>query len=406
LKRFTGSDTGSSPRNRLSLRVKLFLAILLVALVCVAASAVLSNVLSQRQIGEFVREQGLETPATGTAPGSSTTPYPPGAPGAQPAPGSPGTQVPGQPPPPPPRPRNINLSFLLAGALGLVLALTLSYTLAGRISRPLSKLTAAARRITGGNYGERLDVGGGVEVAELEDALNSLTEGLQRNEKLRSNMVEDIAHELRNPLATLRGQLEMLQAGRIECDRELADSLMEDALLLSRLVEDLRQLSLVEAGQLELDIQPVAVDDAVREVLARFETEASTRGVPIGHTVASDLPAVMADRLRLAQVLGNLVGNSLTHTPAGGSVTVGASLQDGAVVLSVSDTGAGISAEELPFIFERFYRADRSRARATGGAGLGLSIARSLVEAQGGQIWAESETGEGTTIFFTLPAVT
>ena len=121
--------------------VKLFLAILLVALVCVAASAVLSNVLSQRQIGEFVREQGLETPATGTAPGSSTTPY------------SPGTQVPGQPPPPPPRPRNINLSFLLAGALGLVLALTLSYTLAGRISRPLSKLTAAARRITGGNYG-------------------------------------------------------------------------------------------------------------------------------------------------------------------------------------------------------------------------------------------------------------
>ena len=329
MKRSTGSDTGSSPINRLSLRVKLFLAILLVALVCVAASAVLSNVLSQRQIGEFVREQGLETPATGTAPGSSTTPY------------SPGTQVPGQPPPPPPRPRNINLSFLLAGALGLVLALTLSYTLAGRISRPLSKLTAAARRITGGDYGERLDVGGGVEVAELEDALNSLTEGLQRNEKLRSNMVEDIAHELRNPLATLRGQLEMLQAGRIECDRELADSLMEDALLLSRLVEDLRQLSLVEAGQLELDIQPVAVDDAVREVLARFETEASTRGVPMGHSVASDLPAVRADRLRLAQVLGNLVGNSLTHTPAGGSVTVGASLQDGAVVVSVSSGKCG-----------------------------------------------------------------
>jgi signal transduction histidine kinase len=367
------------------------------------ASALLSNILSHRQIGQFVRERELQEQRQGTTstpnnPGTTLSPNNPVVPPGVPLPGA-------QPqPPPPPGPRNLNWSFVIAGFLGLALALILSYTLSDRISKPLSKLAAATRGIARGDYGERAHVSGGVEVEELEEAFNSLAESLERNEKLRNNRVEDVAHELRNPLATLRGQLELLQDGRIECDRELVDSLMEDATLLSRLVEDLRQLSMVEAGQLQLDLEQLGVEEALRDVASRFENEASMKKTKLGVELAPDLPPIKADRTRLAQVLGNLVGNSITHTQSGGSIEVGAGRIGDDVVISVTDDGAGIDSEELPFVFERFYRADRSRTRETGGAGLGLSIAKSLVEAQGGSIWAESEgAGKGTAVHFTLP---
>jgi len=365
-------------KRRLSLRVTLFLVILLVALVCIVASALLSNYLSHREIGQFVQEHQQELQPVNPAPGR-------------------------QHPPPPPGPRNINLSFILAGVLGLVLALVLSLVLAGRISKPLSGLTGATRKITSGDYSERVSVGGAKEVEELGEAFNKLAESLDRNEELRKNMVADIAHELRNPLATLRGQLELLQDGKIDCDREAIDSLMEDAVMLSRLVEDLRQLSLVEAGKLDLDFGPVDIDELLGEVASRMRHETSQNGITLSIEVAEGVPAARADHVRTAQVLRNLVSNSVVHTPAGGSVSLAAEKSGGKVIVSITDTGAGISSEELPFIFERFYRTDKSRSRSTGGAGLGLSIARSLVEAQGGRTWIESEVGKGTTIYFSLP---
>lgn len=406
---FTESATGSKPRKRFSLRVKLFLIILGVALLCIVASAVISNLLSHRQIDQFVREEGLYPPpglqsSSPTGQQQGTLPQPPST---QPQQGNIGEQLgqqpPGEPLPPPPEPKYLNWSFVLAGMLGVVLALVLSLILARRISKPLSNLTSASREITEGNYNERVDVGGGVEVEELGHAFNTLAESLERNEKLRKNMIADIAHELRNPLATLRGQLELVQDGKVPASRETIDSLMEDAELLSRLVDDLRQLSLVEAGQLELDLVAVEVGEPITSVAARFEHDAAERGVELAVDIPVDLPRVKADQHRVEQVLGNLVKNGLTATHTGGSIKLGAFSRQGEVVFTVADTGPGIDPDELPYIFERFYRADRSRARATGGAGLGLSIAKSLVEAHGGRIWAESEIDKGTVISFTVP---
>jgi two-component system sensor histidine kinase BaeS len=387
-------------KKRLSLRVTLFIAILCVALVCVLASAVLSGYLSNRQIGQFVQEHRtdlLPEYYPRTAVPNQNPNVPPNLnqalpPGARPAVN----------PPLPPRPTNINVGFIIAGVLGLVLALLLSFFIAGRISRPLSRLTDATARVAGGDYEGRVPLGGGKEVEELGEAFNSLAGSLERTERLRRNMVADISHELRNPLATLRGQIELMQDGKIPCDRESVDSLMDDVLMLTRIVEDLRQLSQADSGQMEFELRPVDPAQIVRDVTARFEREAASRGVGL-LTSAEDLPPVNADPGRLAQVLGNLVANSMKHTPAGGTISIAARQSIGAVRFSVEDTGGGVSGEELPFIFDRFYRTDKSRARATGGAGLGLSIAKSFVIWMGGTVWAESEEGKGTTIQFTIP---
>ncbi len=371
----------------------------------------ISNVLAHRQIGDLVRriENEFNTSAPQTVVPGYPNPYQPGSPNnpTQIQPGIPGYpfqfQNPGQAPPPPRSPRNLNLSFILAGILGLFLALVLGFALAGRISSPLAKLTKASKNLMEGEYSTQVHVSGGKEVEELTDAFNSLSQNLETNELLRKNMVADIAHELRNPLATLKGQIELLQDGKVEPTREALDSLAEDAELLSCLVEDLRQLSIAEAGKLELELAPVAPAEVLEESRSRFENEANSKEIELATRAAEDLPSVDADRLRVAQVLANLVNNSLRHTPRGGRVTLSAELSGDEVLFSVEDTGIGVGEDELPYLFERFYRADSSRTRATGGAGLGLSIARSLVKAHGGRIWAQSTLGIGTTIHFTLP---
>jgi len=380
LKRFTVSGTGSRRKKRISLRAQLFITIFLIALLCMLVSAVVSNMLAHWRIEEFVEEHASELQPSGEPPFTV------------------------EPPPPfRPRPSYVNLSFIIAGSLGLVLALLLSTLLARRISRPLSDLASATRKIAAGDYTDRVNVDGGMEVEELEEAFNTLTESLARNEELRRNMVADAAHELRNPLATLRGNLELLQDGKINYDKDAIGSLLEDVILLSRLVEDLRQLSLAEAGQLELDMTAVNVEDSLKDLLSRFQREASANQISIEVEAAPDLPRVRADRFRIDQVLRNLVSNSIRHTPDGGRITIGAALSGDEVLFHVADTGPGISPGEIPYVFERFYRADKSRARTTGGAGLGLSIARSIVEMHGGHIWAESESGKGTEIYFTVP---
>jgi len=372
LKRSTGSGTGSGRRNRSSLRFKLFIAIISVALACVLVSALLSGLVTRHQMRKWEDDADRET--GGMDRGRKN--------GAQ--------QV-------------VTLGFITAGLLGLLLAFVLSYVLAYRISKPLSELTRATGSMAEGDYTGRVNVSGEREVEELADAFNSLSDSLESNEALRKNMVADIAHELRSPIATIRAQLEAVEDGVIEADRSTVDSLMEDTVMLTRLVEDLQQLSMIESGQLELDLVPLDPGETARRATSRFESELGAGGIELGVEVSEGLPRVKADQLRIAQVLGNLLKNSIMHTAEGGGVTVEVEESGGEVVFSVSDTGTGIEEDELPMIFERFYRPDRSRARATGGAGLGLSIARSLVEAQGGRIWAESEPGKGTTVLFTVP---
>ena len=277
--------------------------------------------------------------------------------------------------------------------------------MARRISRPVSTLTSATSTIAGGRYGTKVDVSGGREIEELADAVNTLSVGLERNEKLRKNMVADIAHELRTPLTTLQADVEAIIDGLVDPDPTVLGNLLGDIKVLTRLVEDLQQLSLAEAGQLKLEPSSIQPEELVDEVQKRFANEFSAKGISLDVGVDSGLPMVSVDPLRIAQVLGNLVKNSLVYTPEGGFVRIRASRSGPDVMISVTDNGPGIPDDELPFIFERFCRLDRSRSRKTGGSGLGLTIAKTIVTAHGGRIWAESEVGKGTTITFSLSPV-
>jgi signal transduction histidine kinase len=214
-------------------------------------------------------------------------------------------------------------------------------------------------------------------------------------------MVSDVAHELRTPLTNIRCQIESLQDGLVTADRAALDSLHDETMLLSRLVEDLQELSLAEAGGIRLDLTRVSVDDAVRSAAGAIAPRAREANVRLV-IEPGEAPEARADPNRVAQVLRILLDNAVAHTPSGGEIRVRTLAAEG-VRVEVSDTGAGIPREHLPHIFERFYRADPSRARETGGAGLGLAIARQLAQAQGGSISVESDPGRGTTFTVTLP---
>jgi signal transduction histidine kinase len=322
------------------------------------------------------------------------------------------------PPPPPLRVEpesvgflaSVNRTLLLIAVVAGLGAVLLILGLSRRILAPVEALTAAVRRMEAGDLSQRVEVTSRDEIGELAQAFNSMADGLARFEELRRNMVTDVAHELRTPLSNIRGYLEALQDGVIEPERGIIDSLHGEAMLLNHLVDDLQDLSLAEAGHLKLERQPVAladiVDRAVEAVRPRVEAERVTVQVDLPEDLLVDV-----DPQRMGQVLRNLLENALTHTPPDGEIAIAARAacpepgrREGQwVEVSVRDTGSGIAAEDLPYVFERFYRADKSRSRATGGAGLGLAIARQLVEAHGGRIWVESTEREGSTFTFALP---
>jgi signal transduction histidine kinase len=298
---------------------------------------------------------------------------------------------------------SINRALLLAAGVAGLAAVLLTEGLSRRILRPVETLTAAARRMERGDLSQRVGVQSNDEIGELAQAFNAMADGLARLEELRRNMVSDVAHELRTPLSNIQGYLEALQDGVVEPKREVIDSLHEEAMLLNRLVDDLQELALAEAGKLKLERQPVAPADLVNRALEAARPRARAEGVTLRSDLPEDSPLVDVDPQRIGQVLGNLLSNALTHTSSGGEVAVVARVGESEVELSVRDTGEGVSPEHLPYIFERFYRADKSRSRATGGTGLGLSIAKQLVEAHGGTIGVESTPGEGSAFWFTLP---
>ncbi len=286
---------------------------------------------------------------------------------------------------------------LLAGALGLLLGLILSRNL----TAPLRRLAAAARAVADGDLGQQVQVEGSAEIAEVGQAFNEMTRALAASEQQRQNMVADIAHELRSPLSVIQGNLQAILDDVYPLDKAEISRIYDETRLLGRLVDDLRELALADAGQLRLDIRPFALEEVVSATVGSLSLAAEAQQVRLTAELPKDLPPVRADADRVAQVLRNLLLNALRHTPPGGKVTVAAQTQDDMVEISVADTGEGIAAEDLPHVFERFWRADR--ARSGGGSGLGLSVAQSLVEAQGGRIWAESVQGVGSVFRFTLP---
>jgi signal transduction histidine kinase len=281
-----------------------------------------------------------------------------------------------------------------AGLLGLRRAL-----------KPIEALTAAARRMEGGDRDARVVVHTRDEIGELAHAFNAMADSVARTERLRRDLVSDVAHELRTPLTNLRCQIEALQDGLTTADPRALASLHEETLLLGRLIEDLQQLALAEAGQLRLVLSPLDVREAAQSTLEALAARAASDGVTLTNEVPNGLPPVQADPERVGQILRNLLDNALRHAPEGGHVSVGARQVEGAIELFVRDDGPGIAAEHLPNLFERFYRTDASRARATGGSGLGLAIVRQLVTAHGGRVRVESTPGQGATCFFTLPIV-
>ena len=299
--------------------------------------------------------------------------------------------------------RAIGRFFLWGGLLAVALALLLTFILSRRILAPVKALTQAARRLGKGDFSQRVPSKDKGEVGELAQSFNSMADDLERAEQLRRNMVADVAHELRTPLSNLGGYLEAIRDGVLKPDSETIHSLDEEASLLSRLVDDLQELSLADAGELKLICEKEAIARLIKQAAAALQPQAAAKGVTISESLPDRLPPVNIDSQRIRQVLRNLIENAVAHTNQGDSITVTAWQQDSQVKISVADTGEGIPAEDLPNIFERFYRVDKSRTRATGGSGLGLTIAKRLVEAHGGKIEVESEPGKGSTFTFIIP---
>jgi len=297
----------------------------------------------------------------------------------------------------------IGLFFIWGGLIAVAIALVITFFLSRRILAPVRALTSAARRLGRGDFSQRVQVKDRSELGELADTFNSMAGDLERAEQLQRNMVADVAHELRTPLSNIRGYLEAVRDGVIKPDAAIIRSLDEEATLLSRLVDDLQELSLAEAGELKLICQAGNIGELIKQTVAGVQAQAAAKGLSVSIEMPDKLPPVNIDSHRISQVLRNLLDNALAHTAKGGTITVTAKQEGSWVEVAVIDTGEGIPAEDLPNIFERLYRVDKSRARATGGSGLGLTIAKRLVEAHGGEIKAISELGKGSCFSFTIP---
>jgi signal transduction histidine kinase len=292
--------------------------------------------------------------------------------------------------------------FLLAGAIAAAIALVLARWLARGMTQPLRDMAQAARRMETGDYAQRVHTTSRDEVGQLATAFNRMGAELESLERLRRELVANVSHELKTPISALRAHLENLLDGVEEPDRETLQVMLTQSERLSRLVDQLLDLSRLESGELPLRREGVPLRRLVAEVLSEVEVVRSGREVRVEDRVPDDIPPVFADRERLHQVLFNLLDNAVRLTPPGGEVVVSAHRVDGRCEVSVADTGPGIPAEHLPRLFERFYRVDTARARDDGGTGIGLAIARSVVEAHGGRIRAESEVGKGSVFTFDL----
>ncbi len=296
--------------------------------------------------------------------------------------------------------RGVLLAGLVAGVLGLLLAFGLAYTLL----RPVRDLTLASQNLAQGDLSQRVEIHGKDEMATLGQAFNHMADSLQQAEESRRIMTADIAHELRTPLAVQRANLEALQDGVYPLTVENLSPVVEQNHLLTHLVEDLRTLALADAGQIELECIPTDLPALVQRVVEQFQPQAAKNQVSL-HFSSPAIPMqlISLDPIRLEQMLTNLLSNALRYTPQAGQIEVAINQLPKFARLTVRDTGPGIPQDALPFIFERFYRADKSRSRAEGGSGLGLAIARNLARAHGGDLTATNHASGGAFFTLTLP---
>ena len=298
--------------------------------------------------------------------------------------------------------RSLWWTGLAAAAAGILLVSLMSR----RILAPVQRLNAAARRLGQGDLSQRVPAAGPRELQDLSRTFNTMAENLQAAEQQRRSLVADVAHELRTPLSNLQGYLEAVQDGLLAADQITISALRQQTAHLIALVEDLRLLAQAEAGVLQLHRTPTVLAELLGAAVDDFRPRAEGKDLRLTLEVNPDTPQLWLDQTRIRQIVGNLLENALLHTPEGGGVAVTAApAAGGGVIVAIRDSGPGIPAAALPYIFDRFYRVDPSRARASGGVGLGLTIARQLARAHGGDLAGESPAGAGTVFTLTLPAV-
>jgi signal transduction histidine kinase len=306
---------------------------------------------------------------------------------------------------------SVNQAIVSSTIIAVLIALLVGTVLFLQIIKPLRLLKKAATAITSGDLNQRVNISSRDELGELGMTFNQMAKSLAKAETQRRHMVADVAHELRTPLAVIQGTLEGMQDGILPLDEEQVAALYTETMLLNRLVGDLRLLSLVEAGQLRLEKKETEPGILIQQIVERLKPQADLKNVRMETCLQSNLPTIWMDSDRITQVLNNLLGNALRYTPDGGTIKVQVLFipSNGFLEVSVSDTGQGIDPDDLPYIFDRFYRVDKSRTRSSGGSGLGLAIVKQLVESHGGDVYAESpifkdenQKGYGTKFCFTV----
>ncbi|MGW8317698.1 MAG: ATP-binding protein [Candidatus Promineifilaceae bacterium] len=310
--------------------------------------------------------------------------------------------------------RQVNRAILVAVLIASGIALVIGSFISWQISRPLRQLTEATEAIAEGDLSRRVEVHSGDELGDLAQSFNQMSDRLQRAENLRQQMTADIAHELRTPIAVIQGNVDALQDGIFPLTPEALDPIRDKTSLLTRLVDDLRELALMEAGQLKLDRQQTDLNELVIHTVGAFRAAAQEKSIDLRADVGGSLPPAYADPQRVEQILVNLLSNALRHTPHGGEIVAATRLEpvedragtaSSALMVTIQDSGPGIPPEDLPNVFERFYRVEKGRTRPGDGSGtgLGLAVARSIVEAHRGEIGVKSLPGQGATFWFTLP---
>ena len=297
-------------------------------------------------------------------------------------------------------PRQIAIFIIVGGTVGLVMGVFLARSLV----RPLDKLADAARSFGSRNLSQRVQVSGSEEIVAVADAFNEMAERLEEAETLRRNLLADVAHELRTPMTVIQGNLRAILDDVYPLEKEEVARLYEQTRLLTRLIDDLRELAQAEASQLSLNLTPVDVAALVKETAAAFKPIAQSQNVELTVELLGYLPTIQADGVRLRQSLHNLMDNALRHTPENGRILLQVEQVDNAVQVRVQDSGSGMTPEQLSHVFDRFYRADPSRSRESGGSGLGLAIVRAIARAHGGEVTAVPPgTNQGSTFILTLP---
>ncbi len=295
---------------------------------------------------------------------------------------------------------------LLYSVVGAILvALIIGVILARTLISPLHALTIAAQNIAKGELDQQVKIKTTDEIGQLANAFNRMSQEVAQANQLRQQMTADIAHDLRTPLTVIAGYVESMRDGVLKPTPERLSLIYTEIERLQNLVGDLKMLSQADAGELPLHPQLISPKQMLEQAAAPFQHKAEMQKIKVVVNAPDDLPEIRVDDARMMQVFGNLISNAMRYTPEGGKIELSAKTQDGQVVLNVADTGSGIPPEDIAFIFDRFYRADKSRATDSGETGLGLAIVKALVEAHGGTVQAESQEGQGTSVHVSLPCV-